>query len=273
MPALSSTQNPDLFTAHAFLESTLFSTYKYTANQGANSAEITSFGISLVALMELLSIYNPTNPQSASSFGQSTNILRMGGTLRLIYKDYGAPLSLVLEEQGVTTTCSLTTYEPDELAELELESDPVPDKIIMRSEWLSDAISELDGSAADVLTIRQSPSRPWFRLSVKGLLGSAQMDYPNDRSVLETFQCRADVKNGYKFGMIKTCLKAMTASEKVSIRTDDLGTLAIQFMIAVGEGRHSFVEFKILALDEDGDDDEGDGDAQPSANPDETLEF
>lgn len=202
--------------------------------------------------MEMLSIYNPAQQQS--TFGQFNNILRIGGTLRLTYKEYGSPLELLLEENGVTTTCALTTYEPDQLAELELESDPPPSKLIMRSEWLSDAISELDSNGGDVLTIRQSPKRPFFRLSVKGLLGSAQMDYPNDRSVLETFTCKIDVKNSYKFSMVRATLRAMTASEKISIRTDELGTMAIQFMIAVGEGRHSFVEFKILALDEEEED-------------------
>lgn len=218
--------------------------------------------------MELLSIYNPSSQQTA--FGlQSNNVLRMGGTLRLTYKEYGSPLTLIIEENGVVTTCSLTTYEPDDLAELELEIEPIPDKIIMRSEWLSDALSELESHGGDVLSIRQSPARPWFRLSVKGLLGSAQMDYPNDRSVLETFNCRADVKNSYKFSMIKTCFKAMAASEKVSIRTDEIGTLAIQFMISVGEGRYSFVEFKILALDEDEDEEEAD----QTLGPQETLDF
>lgn len=219
--------------------------------------------------MELLSIYNPSSQQNA--FSSSTNVLRMGGTLRLTYKDYGSSLDLVLEENGVVTTCALTTYEPEDLAELELEMNPMPDKIIMRSEWLSDAMSELDSHGGDVLSIRQSPQRPWFRLSVKGILGSAQMDYPNDRSVLETFNCRADVKNSYKFSMIRTCLKAMSASEKVSIRTDELGTLAMQFMISVGEGRHSFVEFKVLALDEDGE--QNDGDEEGPVNPEETLDF
>lgn len=262
----------DPYIAHAFLEASLFSTYRFTLPEPSTSStytEIISFSISLAALMELLSIYNPSSQQNA--FSSSNNMLRMGGTLRITYQEFGSALDLVLEENGVITTCSLTTYEPDNLAELELEINCIPDKIIMRSEWLSDAMIELDSHGGDVLSIRQSPQRPWLRLSVKGILGSAQMDYPNDRSVLETFSCKADVKNSYKFSMIRPCLKAMAASEKVSIRTDDLGTLAIQFMIAIGEGRHSFVEFKILALDEDEHENEG-GDAVP-VNAEETLDF
>lgn len=222
--------------------------------------------------MELLSIYNPVKEQT--TFGQSTNVLRMGGTLRLTYAEYGSSLDMILEENGVVTTCSLTTYEPDDLSHIELESDPAPNKLIMKAEWLSDAISELDGSGGDTLTIRQSPNRPFFRLSVKGLLGSAQMDYPNDRSVIETFQCRMDVKNSYRFSMIRTSLKAMAAAEKVSMRTDDLGTIAIQFMIGVGEGRYSFVEFKALALSEDDEEAQEDDEAPGYTNgADQTIDF
>lgn len=221
--------------------------------------------------MELLAIYNPAKEQTA--FGQSTNVLRMGGTLRLTYHEYGSPLDMILEENGVVTTCSLTTYEPEDLADIDLDVDPVPNKLIMRSEWLADAMAELDGNGGDILTIRQSPTRPFFRLSVKGLLGSAQMDYPNDRSVIETFNCRADVKNSYKFSMIRTSMRAMAAAEKVSMRTDDLGTMAIQFMIGVGEGRHSFVEFKVLALDEDDEDSQDPEMTAANAHGEETLDF
>lgn len=54
----------------------------------------------------------------------------------------------------------------------------------------------------------------------------------------------------------------MNASSRVSIRTDDLGTMAIQFMIDIGDNRNAFVEFRIVALSEDnGASDASDGDA------------
>ncbi|KAJ8609255.1 hypothetical protein MRB53_039196 [Persea americana] len=191
--------------AHAFLENNLFSTYSY------KSSEVISFGISLAALMEVLSIYNPAY---GSSFAATNNPLRLGNTLRIIYKSVGSSLDLVLEDQNVVTKCQLTTYEPDDMVDIELISDPVPSKIIMRGEWLVDAITELDASQTDVLNIRQSPRRPFLRLSARGLLGSVQMDYPNDRSVLETFICAEEHRNSYKFSMIKQSARAMKEASK-----------------------------------------------------------
>ena len=202
--------------------------------------------------MEVLSIYNPAYGSSFSG----NNPLRMGSTLRISYAVIGSSLDLTLEDQSIVTKCELTTYEPDDLVDLELRSDPIPNKIIMKGEWLVDAITELDASQTDILNIRQCPRRPFFRISAKALLGSIQMDYPNERSVLETFICSTESKNNYKFSMIKTSVRAMKEASKVSIRTDSYGTLSMQFMIPVGEGRNSFVDFRILSLTEDDTDEE-----------------
>lgn len=249
--------------AHAFLDNTLFSSFSFAGG----SDEVVSFSITLSALMEVLGIYNPAYGQAFTS--NSNNVLRLGGTLRITYKELGSSLDLILEENNVLTKCSLTTYEPDELVDIDILTDPAPDKIIMRSEWLHDAMIEMDAGQTDALTLRQSPRRPFLRLSSKGLLGSVQMDYPNDRSVLETFSCSEDVKNTYKFSMLKTSLRAMKESSRISLRTDEHGTLSMQFMIAVGEGRNSFVEFRMLALDQD----EAHAEVEEANHANETLDF
>lgn len=234
--------------------------------------------------MEVLGIYNPAygstsfNSNSTSLASSAiSNPLRMGGTLRLSYKEAGSTLDLIVEENNVVTKCQLTTYEPDDTIDIELLTHLPPHKIIMRAEWLHDALTEFDASGSDVLTVRQSPRRPFLRVSSKGLLGSVQMDYPNDRSVLETFHCLEDVKNGYRFSMIRHSIRAMREASKVSLRTDDNGTLSMQFMIPVGEGRNSFVEFRIMALDESSDErGEGSGDEAGEGDTitmNETLDF
>ncbi|ORY81037.1 Rad1/Rec1/Rad17 [Protomyces lactucae-debilis] len=272
--------------AHAFLDTKLFSTFNLDLAETGD--EMLLFGISLAALMEMLNIYTP----SSGSFSQMKDgqyvrtsayqangpggPLRLGNTIRVTYAELGGTLDLVLEEHGVQTQCRLTTYEPDEIAEISLEADPVPDRIIMRSAWLYEALTELELHQGDLLTIRQSPRQPFLRLAVKGILGEAQLDYPNDKQVLETFSCADDVKHVYRFGMIKTCLKAMNLSTRVSIRTDDVGTMAIQFMIDVGDNRNAFVEFRMVALDENGVEsasEDGDRDDAENRELDETLVF
>jgi len=50
---------------------------------------------------------------------------------------------------------------------------------------------------------------------------------------------------------VKMALRAMSASSKVSIRTDSEGVLSMNFMLEV-DGKNVFVEFRIIANIEDG---------------------
>ena len=108
------------------------------------------------------------------------------------------------------TTCELTTYAPDEdedSNEITFTPTTLVSKIIMKvipkitmltiqSEWLYSALLELDSpSTTLVLTLRTSPSKPHFRLSTTSEWGGAEVDYPNERNVLEIFMSERDVSN------------------------------------------------------------------------------
>ena len=108
------------------------------------------------------------------------------------------------------TTCELTTYAPDEdedLNEITFTSTSVVSKIIMKvtrkstlltrqSEWLYSALLELDSpSTTLVLTLRTSPSKPHFRLSTTSEWGGTEVDYPNERNVLEIFMSERNFSN------------------------------------------------------------------------------
>ena len=71
------------------------------------------------------------------------------------------------------------------------------------------------------------------------------MQYPNDRSVLETFVCPEPVEYTYKYNLVKLGLRAMSLASKVSLRLDQQGVMSLQFMIAVSEGKNSFVDFRV----------------------------
>ena len=104
-------------------------------------------------------------------------------------------------------------------------------KIILKSSWLRDALSELDPSCEKLIFIgnppmavddgemqnvrgqrKAPPSRPMLRIQATGGFGSTEVwisplqsrtvfpierllkiDYPNDREVLETFECLRNV--------------------------------------------------------------------------------
>ncbi|BGP58653.1 checkpoint clamp complex protein Rad1 [Rhodotorula sphaerocarpa] len=83
---------------------------------------------------------------------------------------------------------------------------------------------------------------PLFRLESTGPMGSTEMDYSDDKDVLEVFECEQSLRNSR------------------SIRTNDHGLVSFQFMIPMStrgpkasmkEGKIGFVEFLCVALDEE----------------------
>lgn len=180
----------------------------------------------------------------------------MTGVCRLKYAAMGEPLCVVLEEAGVTTTCEMVTYEAEYQDEIPLQRDALALKIIMRSNWLHDAVKELSSTSPSRLTIAASPSAPYLVLSSNGPLGSAAVEFGKDQQLLETFQVRKRTVNTYKYSLIKSASPAMSAASKVSIRGDEQGVLSLQFMIEVESIGVSFVDFRFVPfLSEDGEDD------------------
>ncbi|KAK7035810.1 cell cycle checkpoint protein RAD1 [Favolaschia claudopus] len=194
-----------------------------------------------------------------------------GTGMRMSYAGSGFPLTLLIAEDaaGPTTTCEITTYEAEPHLQLPFESDQTVLKIILKSSWLRDALSELDPSC-DKLTIignppppivngkqRQQPrAPPMLRIQAAGTFGSTEMDYPNDRDVLETFECTRHVSFSYRFGHISRTLRALQSSAKTSLRIDDEGLLSLQFLMPSPKsktegGADAFIEFRCLALDDE----------------------
>lgn len=189
--------------------------------------------------------------------------------MRMSYAGTGYPLTLLIAEDatGPTTTCKITTFDPEPHLELEFDNSQMVLKIILKSSWLRDALSELDPSC-DKLTFigtppleqgsRQRPrddAKPMLRIQAAGTFGSTEMDYPNDRDVLETFECRRSVQFSYRFGHISRTLRALQSSTKTSLRIDEEGLLSLQFLMPSpkprGEASDAFIEFRCLAVDDE----------------------
>lgn len=184
-------------------------------------------------------------------------VLGMNGVCRLSYAGTGEPLCIILEETGVTTTCELVTYEPEIQEDIPLQRNALAQKIIMRSNWLFDAITELSSTSPSRLTISASPTAPFFTLSAAGPLGSATVEFSKDPQLLETFQVPRRTANTYKYSLIKHAARAMDVASKVSIRGDEQGVLSLQFMIELEGGGVSFVDFRFVPLmPEEGEEDE-----------------
>ncbi|GLB35461.1 putative repair protein Rad1/Rec1/Rad17 [Lyophyllum shimeji] len=198
-------------------------------------------------------------------------------SMRMTYAGEGHPLTLLLAEDatGPTTTCEITTFDPEPHLELDFDNSRMVLKIILKSSWLRDALSELDPSFDKLTFIGNPPqepgasasrqkqkfregSKPMLRIQAAGTFGSTEMDYPNDRDVLETFECTRSVRFSYRFAHISRTLRALQNSTKTSLRIDEEGLLSLQFLMpspkpkgASGQSSDAFIDFRCLALDEE----------------------
>jgi cell cycle checkpoint protein len=215
----------------------------------------------------------------------------MNNLCRISYDVPGAPLSVILTEASIRTSCDLTTYEAEFADEIPFDRQSLAFKTIMRGSWLYDAISELSSTSPEKLTMyaKLTRGKPFFALSSSGTLGSARVEFNNQSqppthrtpaptnpnavgaesnqppaSLLETFQLsdpESVLKASYKFSLIQKAARAMSVATKVSIRVDAQDVLSMQFMVEVdgsggaGSGdsaaKVSFVDFRFVPLVED----------------------
>ncbi|XP_063312915.1 cell cycle checkpoint protein RAD1 [Pelobates fuscus] len=216
-------ENSKCLQANAFIQAGIFQEFNI-------QEESVMFRINLTVLLDCLNIFGVSAVPGTST------------ALKMCYQGYGNPLILFLEEGGVVTVCKILTQEPEETLDFDFCSTNVLNKIILQSDGLREAFSELD-MTSDFLQITMSPDKPYFRLSTFGNAGSAHLDYPKDSDLIEAFQCTQTQTNRYKISLLKPSTKALALSCKVSIRTDNRGFLSLQYMIRNDDGQICFVEY------------------------------
>ncbi|KIY66650.1 Rad1-domain-containing protein [Cylindrobasidium torrendii FP15055 ss-10] len=211
----------------------------------------------------------------AQPFGGASGSSEKRTGMRLSYAGAGHPLTLIVAEDaaGPSTTVELSTYEAEPHLDVSFDTNSAVLKIILKSQWLRDALSEVDTSCEKLTFIGNPPlsgegshprrgkaqSRPMFRIQASGTFGSTEMDYPNDRDVLESFECLQTVRFSYRFAHILRVMRALQSSAKASLRINDEGVLSLQFLMPApssrpgrkGDGTDAFIEFRCLALNED----------------------
>lgn len=188
--------------------------------------------------------------------------------LRMSWLGDGHPLKLFIAEDinGPTTTCEIATDGWEQGLDLPYDDSQTILKVILKSSWLRDALSEFDPTY-DKLTFicsentggrsKKSSTKPLLRLCATGSFGSTEMDYPDDREVLESFECVEDVQVSYRLSLISRTLRVLQASTKTSLRIDTDGLLSLQFISpparrgTEADRSDGWIEFRCLPLEED----------------------
>ncbi|KZT11577.1 Rad1-domain-containing protein [Laetiporus sulphureus 93-53] len=185
-----------------------------------------------------------------------------GTGMRLTYAGPGHPVTLLVAEDanGPTATCEVTTFDPEPILELDFNETPCIMKVILKSSWLRDALSELDPSCERLTIICNPPPPPGraalpssqarLRLQAIGNFGSTEMDYPNDKEVLETCECAEQISFSYSFRHISRAQRALQSSTKTSLRINEEGLLSLQLIMPSPRFRDDgnsdgFIEFRV----------------------------
>lgn len=198
-----------------------------------NLKEDVTFKINLTVLVECLCMFWST----INSHGNSV-------ALQLFHKGPGYPVTVLIEEDGVITDCSLKTQEPEKLLNFGLEAPDVINKVVLQTELLKDILAELDPTS-ELIELLLSPTAPFFRISTDGLAGICHVDLPHDGELVDSFQCTSTASSSYKLAHIKPAMKALSCANKVSLRTDICGLLCFQYMIKTDEGHTCYIEYYI----------------------------
>ncbi|KAJ3530735.1 hypothetical protein NM208_g9196 [Fusarium decemcellulare] len=243
----------------AFLDKALFSSYTVNlpAQEGDEPPELPNFQLSLSSVLEVLQILGQSMWPPALRKQTRILIEAISGTIE------GDPFKITIEESGVKTTASLTTYLPEIPDDIPFDRNDLAFKIIMQSRTLLDSLAEISPTAPTKLTITAVRTSPFLSLAGIGDLGSSGVDFARGRDLLETFSIQERWSQCYKFDFVKSSSEAMRIATKVSLRGDGQGVLSLQFMVDVEGGKRSFLDFRFVPFiqHDDEDDAEGDGGA------------
>jgi len=219
-------ENSHCVQATAFIEKELFSEYTLVV-------ESLHFIVNLTVLLECLNIFG-----SGSMAGAGKTSLKMcydGDQNRLI---------LLLQENEVLTDCTIQTLEAEETLDFGFSTEEVENKIILRSDCLKDVFSDLDASSEVVeFSVTVAPQKPRLRISTFGQIGDIHVDYPGDSEVITEYTCTKTKSYRYRLSLLKSSVKSLLISEKVSMRFDKRDLLAFQYMVKTDDGPTCYIDF------------------------------
>ncbi|XP_018348447.1 PREDICTED: cell cycle checkpoint protein RAD1-like [Trachymyrmex septentrionalis] len=213
--------------ASAYIPSTVFDEFELK--------EDVTFSLNLNILVDCLCMFWPTSQEDSV-------------TMQIFYKGTGYPLTIIIEENGIITDCSLKTLEVKELLDFHLDTENVVNKVVLQTKLLKSIMAELDPTSR-LLELHLSPEEPFFRISLQGIGSVCDIDLPHDDDdLIDTFQCTKTVTSTFKLEHIILAMKALSCANKISLRTNDAGLLCFQYMIKTEDGNTCYMEYYISPL-------------------------
>ncbi|KAL6308009.1 Rad1/Rec1/Rad17 [Sparassis latifolia] len=187
--------------------------------------------------------------------------------MRMSYAGAGYPLSMLVRLQG--SHCDMRSHHVRSggSPRVTFETRKQFWKIILKSSWLRDALSELDRHARNSQLqaiplhlpggLLERQYNPDYDSKLRGHSEVLRWITPATRRCSRHVSARNTVSFSYRFSHISKTLRALQSSSKTSLRINEEGLLSLQFLMPSpksraggGGGASAFIEFRCLALDE-----------------------
>ncbi|KAF8988716.1 ssDNA endodeoxyribonuclease [Haplosporangium bisporale] len=248
------------------IQRTVFDDYRYISPvddatpaahipPGYDAEGAVMFGVNLATILSCLNMFgtanvgNYGNDQSAySGGGPSASGAGQVTAVKLSYNGIGSKFTMILEDNGVVTTCRIPTFDPDPPVDFDF-NDENHSKIIMKSVWLEEGLRDLDATS-DRVVLRLSPEIPHFRISSLGTIENLDVNYSKG-DVIETFVYHHPhpTEISYNFTHVLYVLRACAVASSVNIMVDDKDFLKMQFLIPLPDHKFLFAEYAFCPIE------------------------
>jgi Repair protein Rad1/Rec1/Rad17 len=177
-----------------------------------------------------------------------------------------------LLEEGILSTAAIPGMMPPDdngnsLA-LAFRSTPTVARIILKSEYLREAMQELDlVHGATCCTVSLGPSG--LQLAAVGHVGECLISLPSGGTSIIQLDCTDNEARTYPLHSLQSGMQGLEIAEETCITINEAGMVAIQHQVldTVTQKATNFVDFIMSCLqDDDDDNDDDDNDEHSSSN-------
>ena len=200
------------------------------------------FCVNLTSVLECMHVFGTQNLERTKLF--------------LSYNLTAEVFKVELLEEGVVTDSLIPgMLPPDDTGNslaLAFRSTPIVARMIVKSEWLREALIELElVSGASCCTIALGPDG--LELAAVGSIGECLVSLPGTNDLMVSLESTVVSARSYPLSSFLSGMRGLEYAEETCVSINEAGMIAIQHQVldTIGEGAPSFVDFIMSCLQDD----------------------
>ena len=224
-------------------------------DETARNDETMVFSVDIQVLLECLDLFGHAGgPLVANGSGGNESAAKSHSSQKMTavmleYKDN--QLELILEEDGMISSCSLATFDDLDCDAFEFGDADCCAKVILNSSWLCDALNNASAEDAKISFEASSNHTNCLVVEIASGISTVQVSFPKDSEVVQYSSCSHPVRFSYKLP-VQSLIATLQISTKTSIRINENGLISIQAIVPLNSREQvAFVEYLAIPLLED----------------------